>query len=233
MNKACVIKVIIGALLLFYITYGSAESIYQSKHNLSVSGTGQVKAYGEEEVCIFCHTPHSGSTEIPLWNRHTSSVESYIFAPSQYLASKPPEMPDGDSKLCLSCHDGTVALGNLINIRGRGGFISMSYDFLSQRDSYIGTDLSGSHIISIAFDENLIFEWKTIFRKDCLRLPSRKEILLPPTYPMGEKKDGIQCTTCHDPHDDENGKFLRLGTPDNYSELCQACHIPAKEGGCY
>ncbi len=220
-------------IIILYADLFFAKSILNSKHNLSVSSPGIVKAYKEEEVCIFCHTPHSGNTEKPLWNRHNSKAEAYIFAPSQYLASRTPEMPDGVSKLCLSCHDGTVAIGNLINIRGKSQTIPTTYDFLQESTGLIGTDLSGSHIISIPFDENLIFQWKNIFRRDCLRLPIRKEIPLPPTNYIGEKKPGIQCTTCHDPHDDERGKFLRLGAPDNYSELCEACHIPISEGGCY
>ena len=36
----------------------SSQSIVTTKHNLSASGPGTVKATIESEVCIFCHTPH-------------------------------------------------------------------------------------------------------------------------------------------------------------------------------
>ncbi|HVT83233.1 MAG TPA: hypothetical protein VHM90_21520, partial [Phycisphaerae bacterium] len=44
-------------------------SIVNSPHNLSASGPGTVKAAGESQVCIFCHTPHNATPVKPLWNR--------------------------------------------------------------------------------------------------------------------------------------------------------------------
>jgi DNA-binding MarR family transcriptional regulator len=40
-----------------------------TKHNLSVSGPGPIKSTNEQQVCIFCHTPHNASPIQPLWNR--------------------------------------------------------------------------------------------------------------------------------------------------------------------
>ena len=39
----------------------SGESIVNSKHNLSLSGPGDIKSATEADVCIFCHTPHNAT----------------------------------------------------------------------------------------------------------------------------------------------------------------------------
>src|SRR4051812_41640981 len=85
-----------------------ADTILASKHDLSVAGPGTIKAVTESEVCIFCHTPHRAG-QSPLWN-HTLSAATYIpYSSSTTKAAI--GQPTGASKLCLSCHDGTVALG--------------------------------------------------------------------------------------------------------------------------
>src|SRR3990167_8530151 len=88
---------------------GFAEGIVHSKHNLSVTGSGEVKAAEETEICIFCHAPHTTTAQAPLWNRYDSG-QSYTTYTSTTLRAIT-RQPSGSSKLCLSCHDGTVALG--------------------------------------------------------------------------------------------------------------------------
>jgi hypothetical protein len=48
----------------------NAQSIINTKHNLSVTGPGAVKAIGESEICLFCHTAHNSKPLSPLWNRN-------------------------------------------------------------------------------------------------------------------------------------------------------------------
>src|SRR5215467_13494045 len=54
-----------------------ADTVLASKHDLSASGPGTIKATAESDSCAFCHTPHRGTGEIPLWN-HAMSTASYI-----------------------------------------------------------------------------------------------------------------------------------------------------------
>ena len=86
-------------------------SIAVSPHNLSVGGPGAVRAAGENQICIFCHTPHNATPVQPLWNR-ALPVSSYKVYASNSLKAQPGQ-PTGASKLCLSCHDGTIALGSV------------------------------------------------------------------------------------------------------------------------
>ena len=39
-----------------------AGSVVDTAHNLSATGTGNVRAVSEQEICIFCHTSHSSSS---------------------------------------------------------------------------------------------------------------------------------------------------------------------------
>src|ERR1041385_334859 len=107
----CFLITVIAALSVVSLR---ADTVLNSKHNLSVTGPGTVKATTETEVCIFCHTPHRATGEQPLWN-HAGSAATYTPYSSSTLKAAVGQ-PTGASKLCLSCHDGTVALG-LVNSR--------------------------------------------------------------------------------------------------------------------
>jgi predicted CXXCH cytochrome family protein len=185
-------------------------SIVNSKHNLSVSGPGSVRAATEGDICIFCHTPHSKADQIPLWN-HDMSKATYTPYTSSTLKATVGQ-PTGTSKLCLSCHDGTVALGM---VRSRPTQIQMrsSAGTMPLGRSRIGTDLSGHHPISFTYDNALVTANGEL----------RDPITLQQQVRLDQLKQ-VQCTSCHDPHRDQYGKFL---VKDNYaSALCLDCHIP-------
>ena len=76
---------------------------------------GSVHAVTESDVCIFCHTPHHASGDGPLWNHQMSGASYTPYSSSTLKATV--GQPTGSSRLCLSCHDGTVALG-LVHSRG-------------------------------------------------------------------------------------------------------------------
>ena len=84
-----------------------------NKHNLSASGPGPVKATTLTEICVFCHTPHNANPAVPLWNQSVGGSNYQPYTSSTLQASV--GQPTGASKLCLSCHDGTVAIGNTVN----------------------------------------------------------------------------------------------------------------------
>jgi len=129
-----------------------AASIVNSAHNLSASGPSTIRAATEGQICIFCHTPHGASAAAPLWNRFSSGA---FYTPySSTTASATIGQPTGDSRLCLSCHDGTVALGMVRSepstIPFAGGVVNMPLD-----RSNLGSDLSDDHPISFVYDSAL------------------------------------------------------------------------------
>jgi predicted CXXCH cytochrome family protein len=186
-------------------------SIVASKHNLSAGGPGTVKAGSESQICIFCHTPHYGASEAPLWNRYSSGA-TYLPYGSTTAKSRPGQ-PTGASKLCLSCHDGTVALGSL---RSRGAPIPMQGGVIGipPGSARMGTDLADDHPVSFPFDPGLAAANGELNPPSTLTGPVR----------LDEDRQ-LQCTTCHDPHDDRYGKFLVMNNTG--SALCTACHNKA------
>ncbi len=160
-------------------TFGS-EDVRHTKHNLAVNpdilaGEGNDFVPGgltslrgarnpevrgiegdirlNEEVCIFCHTPHGGRSNVggvqgiaPLWNRRISSPMAYTPYSSPHFDAQDmtgtPGRPKGVSLACLSCHDGAVAFDALINSSGSGGFFPLNKTFDGPGGS-IGMGFSG------------------------------------------------------------------------------------------
>ncbi len=184
-----------------------AATVVDSKHNLSVSGPGEVKALSEDRICIFCHTPHGARATAPLWNRR-DSVTSYIPYDSPTLKAQPGQ-PTGSSKLCLSCHDGTVALGDLLSADQPISMIGGG--LIPPGGSRIGTDLRDDHPISFNY-----FDASS---------QSSGELTSPAGWDPRVKLDDnseLQCAACHDPHDNQWGQFLVMD--NRFSALCQECH---------
>lgn len=197
----------VGALLS--AAYAWSGSILDTKHNLSVSGPGPVKSITEEEVCVFCHTPHQARRDIPyLWNREDSSVTFTTYKSSTLYAVV--GQPSGGSKLCLSCHDGTIALGSVLSSPQEIPFVG-GIRFMPEGLSKLGTDISDDHPVSFLYDAALA--------------ASNGELVSPALLTGNVKLDQsglLQCTSCHDPHDDVYGKFLVQS--NSYSGLCTSCH---------
>ena len=204
------LKAMPAALLLTALLSVSAQArrggLINSKHNLSSSGRG-IKAQQETHICIFCHTPHSANPATPNWNRPSHGATYTPYNSSTAKASF--GQPTGSSKLCLSCHDGTVALGMIISkapIKLAGGIRHMP-----RGRSNLGTDLSNDHPISFVYDAGLAALNGEL--KDPSSLDSAVRL----------DADGMmQCMTCHDPHDDLFGKFLVK--KNTASALCLECH---------
>lgn len=210
-KKHC--KIVFIAISVCLLFAGSvAANIANTKHNLSASGSGSVTAVSENRICIFCHTPHHATTVMPLWSRQLSSVIYNLYG-SPTMASRPGQ-PTGASRLCLSCHDGTIALGNLAGsttpIEMVGGITRMP-----PGDTNIGYDLGDDHPISFPYTSALA--------------STRGELKDPSTLPPEiSLEDGqiLQCTSCHDPHKNPHGMFLVMANQG--SALCLSCH--EKEG---
>lgn len=216
--------------------------ISTTKHNLSAAGPGTVKSAavasgGTEEICVFCHTPHGGSLLAPLWNR-TASTASYTLYGSDYLTSlgyPTPIQPNAKSKLCLSCHDGTMGLGTVLNKPGSGtgtGTIPMVDGVTAittmpaTAAGHLGTDLANDHPVGFLYqpgsaageDPELVtraWPWPTT---------TVNRVTLDPNTASGR----VECHTCHDPHNNQFARFLRMSNAS--AAMCTYCHAKAGYG---
>jgi predicted CXXCH cytochrome family protein len=193
--KVRLTELIVPLFVLALANPAAKAQIQSTPHDLS--------AIAGASTCSFCHTPHGAITGTPLWSHQLSSAVYKIYQSSSLQANV--GQPTGSSKLCLSCHDGTVALAESI----RGGPSGGAY--IAPGSANIGTDLSDDHPISFVYSTALSTEDVQI------RPPSA----LPEQLKL-DRSGELQCTTCHNPHDNRYGDFLVM--PNRRSQMCTACH---------
>jgi len=197
---------VVLASFFAWMQLAQATGIADTKHNLTPTGPGNFKAPENTGLCIFCHTPHNASPQGALWNRELSAA-TYTLYTSTTLKSTPGQ-PSGSSRLCLSCHDGTMAMGTVLRplhgVQPTLGLLTGS--------GVVGTDLSDDHPISFAYDADL-----AAARGDLVNpTGSAKALHLAPNGQM-------QCTSCHDAHV-ERVNFLHMDPIKG--ALCTTCHQP-------
>ena len=176
-----------------------------SGHDLSLNG------WGNGEICEVCHTPHNADTTAglgaPLWD-HEVTTQTYTLYTSTTLDGTVGQ-PTGVSKLCLSCHDGSVAIDSF------GGTTGTTFMGTYAPNANFGTDLSNDHPISIDYNVADI---------------GLNPITDPSGLPAGGDIDAdmlfagnVECASCHDVHRDV--EIDNLLVKDNAaSALCLTCH---------
>jgi len=195
----------------------SAGTITNSAHDFSSSNADQ-------QICVNCHTPHNSDITVataPLWNHDVTTGPFQPYASPTMNAI--PGDPTGSSLLCLSCHDGTVAIDSF------GG--NIGGNFMQPGDhEFIGTDLRDDHPISFTYDTALANA------DPGLNDPAATTV----TIGLGSDKtntgllsdlmlpaDQVQCSSCHDVHNGfvppTDEASLLLITKQN-SSICLTCH---------
>lgn len=225
------------ALASAQVTLLPGEGIEHSPHNFAAA-TWNVARQGE--LCGVCHIPHveardpSRISPTLLWGRELSSA-TYTPYTSPTMQSTMGQ-PVGSSRLCLGCHDGSVALEMFGSVTATTTTFIDAVKKVPGKDAF---DFGADHPISIQYpsndpglrdkDTSVFGPTGTRFIKDYLEGDG------PGTAGM------VQCSTCHDVHNRDIVPGLNvLNTPPqpmNYllrmsinnpgreSELCLACHI--------
>ncbi|MDT8068734.1 MAG: cytochrome c3 family protein [Terriglobia bacterium] len=203
------------AMLLLFVGVLSAQITTDvlGDHNL---GPGS-KAQGPLALgCVYCHAPHSGvGGATPLWNQTLSKQTYSTYTSSTAANTTTQPVLQGSSSLCLSCHDGTVALGTT------AAYGKIAMNPIAGTDSF-GANLQQSHPISL----NLPI-------KDSVDLAASLVASHKTADPTGKVQlinGNVECNSCHNPHvqsiDQTEQNFLAI--PDSNSQLCFACHDPAR-----
>lgn len=197
--------------------------IINTPHNLAVSGGGGahgIKSTSETRICIFCHTPHHAVSDGPLWSRQVPAAELYTQLYTSDTLTVTTKPPRSLSRLCLGCHDGTIALGQLTGGYKPAPDLKNIKDYNSAETdpdlkSWLDSDLSDDHPIS--------FVYPTPAQNSEI---NPKETLPAKGINLDHATDGdyVECTSCHDPHNNQYGNFLVVNTATNQDALCTACH---------
>lgn len=185
-------------------------------HNLTAGSGSSIYLPSGDASCTFCHAPHSGLGGVtPLWAQTLSQASYNPYTSTTYHETGNTKPPLGvTSSLCLSCHDGTVAVGQAVPY----GKIQMTGTW-AQGDSF-GTDLTSSHPFSLVLPmkdapdlvASLVSQGKT-------GDPLQKVTLI---------NGNIECTSCHNPHVQNIDQVAQgfLVRDSSSGQMCLACHDP-------
>lgn len=203
-------KFLVLTIALVLMSTSAFAEIALSKHDFGQTGGFNATS---TQICEPCHVPHNASNASagPLWNHASTTVTSYTLysSPTGTLDATDLAQPSAGSKICLGCHDGTVAVDAF---GGATGTTTIAASAQVGNDSTLADD----HPISFTYDATLATT------DGELTAPTS----LPISLPLFSGK--MECATCHDVHNGGaaaavNIKLLNV-TPAG-SAICLACHI--------
>jgi predicted CXXCH cytochrome family protein len=171
--------------------------VLQTRHDLSPEGVGP---------CLYCHLTREADNGVkPQWDRRQDAA----MYPAYGAAGGPPTTkwrPQGVSQVCLSCHDGTIGPDRMVqSIVGTTGWDPV-------RNPQRGTVYLSDHPVSAAFKGGEDGGFNAASGGYAGALPF-----------FGDRKDRVECASCHNVHYETYGAFLRLAAAQG--RLCRSCHI--------
>ena len=195
------------AVLACAATAQDMSKISYTPHNMNNVDVWGVRV-PQQRVCLPCHTSHNARLDdngenLALWNH---AITDQTFQMYTTAAGHQGGQPEGVSKLCLSCHDGATAIDSFGNNEGFFNDIKIAAGLPSN----LGTDLRDDHPIGIRYPPPDLPQYN-----DKSTFVGVKVVTI-------DGVDRVECTSCHDPHDNSLGMFLRQ-TLDG-SALCLECH---------
>ncbi|MEQ1729620.1 MAG: hypothetical protein ABL982_14705 [Vicinamibacterales bacterium] len=254
MRRACLLAA--GAVLLL-ANSGYAQftaTIAGGPHDLSNgSAVRNSNATINGQTCVYCHVPHGGSTNQPLWNRSNptgASYQVYTSSTSKTVATGS-AVAAGISGACMSCHDGTIAMDVLTNVNGiafgtgaTGGSVSFTAgptrkatytngtggtaNVMSGGLPFIGADLRNDHPVAVVYQTALSADptHYTAVTQSGARIYVNGAGGQLPLFGTSTATATVECASCHDAHNNSlNGTNGGfLRQANTGSQMCKACH---------
>jgi len=205
------IQLVLVTILSLGFAVTSFAGIKGSAHDLTaLAGTGS------DEICIYCHTPHN-STEgngVPLWSMTVSAGNTgYTPYSSQTLdAQIGTDVLVGPSRVCMTCHDGTIAMNSAVV-----GATPVTMSSIEGTTAALGTDLSNDH--PIGFDYTAVSVTADTEIKDEDTSPLGNGMIVDALF----QGTTMTCASCHEVHEPGDSGYFLL-TENDGSNLCLACH---------
>jgi predicted CXXCH cytochrome family protein len=186
---------------------------------------------------------HHAGSDLLLW-AHTLSSETITFGTkaSTYAGTDLSTVTitsasEGNTKLCLSCHDGTVAVGDRTLLQGTT--VITAADWATPTGTFltgevvIPTGTAGSLSLSRTHPVRVPYQGQTYNSVTSQAVVAGYQGFTPASGNISSVggamlfKDsgggwGLECGTCHNPHSAGPGPLLR---PNTSGSICTDCHI--------
>ncbi len=200
-------------MISFAFLQGGFSQIAGTAHDFSSESWAPTTNRG----CGVCHTTHHSIpiNSAPLWNHEATVVVGYtLYDSPTFDGNSTITDPGASSRLCLSCHDGTVALENFGGTTSGTNFIDAS----ARIGGVAGNDLSTEHPISFDYTDALATSDGGLFA------PTTTNSGLGSTIDNDMLfNNRMECASCHDVHN-RFGVMHLLKMSNVNSELCLTCH---------
>jgi predicted CXXCH cytochrome family protein len=168
------------------------------------------------DFCAYCHAPHSGLTT-GLWNQKLTTQTYTVYSSDTEKNRGTQPLLGDDSNACLSCHDGTVAVGTTVAY----GQVTMKGSMYTA--DVFGSNMQPSHPFSLVLplQDNV----------DLIATLASKGLTGDPTGSIHLVNGNVECTSCHNPHvqakDPVSWNFLVKNSTNG--QMCLACHDPTRQ----
>lgn len=239
-------RIWIGAVLLSLVAVPALSgTILGTKHDFTglnaragVVAMGGVAFSDYGSPCVYCHIPPEqklgdSTTQggIQGWNRFVPATNAYQVYDSRTLDNKV-KTPSAISLLCLSCHDGTMAVDMTV---------FKPHSFKSQEDTALHLRINGAndlmscgkchdgkvaHSIEIKHLDTDLRNDHPISMNYAGANPKDPDYWPPDNaygFNNGVKlyEGRVECASCHNVHNPDIGLLLRASS----DRLCETCHI--------
>ena len=212
------IGILVVATALIGLPSAALAVITGSAHDFKANSWSSQEPSYSGEICAACHTPHNASTTVadaPLWDHEVSVSTGFQMYTSTTLDATLVTAPGGISLLCLSCHDGTVALDSFGGVTGTTSMATTA-------DAYFSKDLRNDHPISITYNAALNTADDGV--NDPTTTLSGLGLNIDDDMLFGGASDLLECASCHDVHNDDATTVSLLRITNEDSALCLTCH---------
>lgn len=248
MNKKFVVLTALAGLALgasvAFAGYDYGTGIVGSKHDMTrqTSGIGDPKG----RVCAFCHTPHhkldaSKLDYNPLWSHEINNEDFVPYGEKSlsFAATIYGDPLSGPSRLCMSCHDGKIAVDQHYGMDGTASGGHLQGNDFGQVAIGLGNDVSTTHPIGFIIEDALnkaMNNGMAILGETLNRNLVAKNNTKLNNVPMqalgyagglantGPNRHLFTCASCHEVHNKYNVDEAFLFEKQNGSQICLMCH---------